>query len=296
MKNLFKSFFAAGAAVGIAFCADAGQDLHINGNFYGGPTRTHIAPGWTTSPGGVRFFPGSKPGRQILELVSHRRAPKIAVTELHQIGAGVLEVKADVSGRGFASLGFEAYDATRSRMVQNGKQSWQLTDIPARIKFNFPITDPAAAFVRITLTAEPGAIARFADVEAEMKYGPAPAPAPVAPPPPAPAPLPPPPAAQLLTHDGFYALETLPPVAVYQASIPAGRDIDFKLGEHPSRRQYWSVVGNYDARICRIKAEHKHKHGRSYLKVELNAMFRGTTNVEFVNPAGKRLIVQFTSL
>ena len=290
MKNLVKSIFAAGAVIGAAFCADAGQDLHINGDFYGPPSRTHIAPGWTSSPGGVRFFPGRKPGKQILELIAHRSSPKVAVTDLHQVAAGVLEVEADVSGRGVASLGFEAYDASRSRLVQNGRQSWQLTDIPAKIKFNFALTDPAIAFVRITLTAEAGSVARFSDVEAEMKYGPAPvAPVPAV----APAPTP---AAQPLMHDGFYTLETLPPVSVFQANVPAGRDIDFKLSEHPSRRQYWNVVGNYDARICRVEMEHKHKHGMSYLKVELNAMYRGTTNVEFVNPAGKRVIVQFTSL
>lgn len=295
MKNFFKSFFAAGAVLGTALCANAGHDLRINGDFYGGPTRTHIAPGWSASPGGVRFFPGRKPGKQILELIGHRNAPKVAVTDLHQVGVGVLEVEADVSGRGVAALGFEAYDSSRRRLVQSGRQPWQLTDIPAKIKFNFTLNDPAVAFVRITLTAEPGSIARFSDVEAEMKY--APPPAPVAPPPPpAPAPLPPPPAAQALMHNGFYTLETLPSVSVFQATVPAGRDIEFKLSEHPMRRQYWNVVGNYDARICRVEMEHKHKHGRSYLKVELNAMYRGTTNVEFVNPAGKRVIIQFTSL
>lgn len=297
MKKLFRSFLAAGAVLGAALCASAGHELRINGDFYGLPSRTHIAPGWSSSPGGVRFFPGNKPGKQILELVAHRTGGKVAVTDLHQVGVGVLEVEADVSGRGVASLGFEAYDASRRRLVQNGRQSWQLTDIPAKIKFNFTLNDPAVAFVRITLTAEAGSIARFSDVEAEMKYAPPPAPVTPPPPPSAPAPLPPPqPAAQLLMHDGFYALESLPPVSVFQASVPAGRDIDFKLGEHPSRRQYWNVVGNYDARICRVELKHKYKHGMSYLKVELNAMYRGTTNVEFVNPAGKRVIVQFTSL
>ena len=41
--------------------------------------------------------------------------------------------------------------------------------------------------------------------------------------------------------------------------------------------------------------KHKRK-GYSYAKIELNAMYRGTTTVEFVNPAGKRVIVYFTSL
>ena len=83
---------------------------------------------------------------------------------------------------------------------------------------------------------------------------------------------------------------------MFQVNLPPGRDIDFKLGEHPSLRQYWSVAGGYDPRICRIEAEHKHKRGVSYFDVELKAMFRGTTKIEFVNPAGKRVIVRFTSL
>ena len=100
----------------------------------------------------------------------------------------------------------------------------------------------------------------------------------------------------MLVHDGFYQLEGLPPVAVYQASVPAGRDIDFKLGEHPARGQYWTLVGNYDPRICRVEMKHKAKHGRAYAKVELKGLYRGTTRVEFVNPAGKRMIVHFSSL
>lgn len=297
MNHLSKTIFAACAVAGAVLCARAGQDLPINGDFYGLPSRTHIAPGWQSSPGGVRFYPGRKPGKQILELIAPPNAAKIAVTDLHQVSAGVLEIEADVSGRGVVSLGFEAYDGSRSRMVASGRQSWQLTDIPAKIKFNFPLHDPSVAFVRITLTAEPGTIARFADVEAEMKYGQAPMPPLPPPPPPVPRPVPAPaPAPQTLMHDGFYTLESLPPVSVFRADVPAGRDIDFKLGEHPSRNQYWNLAGGYDPRICRIEMEHKHKHGRSYAKIELKGMYRGKTRVEFVNAAGKRVIVHFTSL
>ncbi|MBP5531221.1 MAG: hypothetical protein J6Y54_04240, partial [Lentisphaeria bacterium] len=258
------------------------------GDFRGVPSRHHVVPGWSCSPGGgARLFP-RRHGKQTLELIAAPNAPKIAVSDLRQIGPGVLEVKADVNGRGVAALGFEAFDASRRTVIQSGKQPWQLTNIDSRIKFNFPINAPGVAYVRITLTAEPGSFARFSDVEAEMHYGPAPAPAP------APVPVaPPPPQAQMLTHEGFYTLESLPPVSVFQASVAAGSDITFKLGEH--RGQWWSVAPGYDPRICRIELKHKHK-GRSYAKIELNGMYRGTTNVEFVHPTGRRVIVQFTSL
>lgn len=294
MKHLFKSIFATGAILGAALCAEAAQDLPINGDFRGVPSRHHIVPGWSCSPGGgARLFP-RRHGKQTLELIAAPNAPKIAVSDLQQVAPGVLEVKADVNGRGVVALGFEAFDASRRTVVQSGKQPWQLTDVNARIKFNFPINAPGAAYVRITLTAEPGSVARISDVEAEMHYAPAPAPVPSPAPAPAPAPVPPPPPrAQMLMHEGFYTLESLPPVAVFQASIPAGTDIDFKLGEHHG--QWWSVAPGYDPRICRIELKHKHK-GRSYAKIELNGMYRGTTNVEFVNPVGKRVIVQFTSL
>ena len=285
MKHLFKSIFATGAILGAALCAEAAQDLPINGDFRGVPSRHHIVPGWSCSPGGgARLFP-RRHGKQTLELIAAPNVPKIAVSDLQQVAPGVLEVKADVNGRGVVALGFEAFDASRRTVVQSGKQPWQLTDVNARIKFNFPINAPGAAYVRITLTAEPGSVARISDVEAEMHYAPAPAPAP--------APVPPPPPVQMLTHEGFYTLESLPPVSVFQASVPAGRAIAFRLGEH--RGYWWSVAPGYDPRICRIDLNHRHK-GRTYAKIELSGMSRGTTNVEFVNPAGKRVIVRFTSL
>ena len=290
MNHLFKSFFAAGAAF-VTLCATAGQDLPINGDFYGAPSRHHIVPGWRTlTPGGARLFPWRN-GKQVLEL-SSRRNPKVAVSEMHQAGVGLLEIDADVSGRGTVSLGFEAYDASRRVLIQNGKQSWPLSGVESEIKFAFQLTDPRIAFVRITLTAEPGSVARIRDVDAELKYAPAPVPAAPLPPPPAPAAAVP--AAQMLMNDGFYALESLPAVAVFQASVYAGKDIDFKLGEH--HNQMWNIAPGYDARVCRVELERKFKHGMRYLKVELNGMYRGTTNVEFVNTNGKRVIVQFTSL
>lgn len=293
MKHLFKSIFVTGAVIGAALCAQAGQDLPINGDFYGAPTRHHIVPGWRSTPGGVRLFP-RRGGKQILELIAPPNGPKIAISEQQQIMPGMLSIKADVSGRGVAALGFEAFDASRRTVIQNGKQQFQLSGVRGRYKFSFPVNAPGVAFVRITLTAEAGSIARFSDVDAEMHYAPAPAPVAPAPAPAVPAP-PALPAPQMLMHEGFYTLESLPPVSVFQASVPAGSDIDFKLSENPAAGQMWTLAGAYDARICRIEMKHKFK-GVGYAKIELNAMYRGTTNIEFVNPAGKRVIVQFTSL
>ena len=294
MKHLSKSIFTVGAAF-VALCAVAGHDLPINGDFYGVPSGKHIVPGWSlNSRRGARLFP-VKHGKQMLELAASPAAPKIAFSELQPAGPSFLEVDAEVSGTGSASLGFEAYDATRTKLLQSGKQPWALTGISTEIKFNFQLTDPNIAFVRILLIAEPGSVARFYDVDAELKYGAAPVPPPQVAPVPPPAPVPAPAARQTLMHEGFYALESLAPVTEFQVAVPAGRDVDFKLGEHPSRGQYWSLAGSYDARICRIEMKHKRK-GYSYAKIELNAMYRGTTTVEFVNPAGKRVIVHFTSL
>lgn len=287
MKHLLKSILATGAILGAALGAAAAQELPINGDFRGGPSRHHVVPGWScSSGGGVRLFP-LRHGKQMLELVAAPNSPKIAVSDLHGVAPGALEVKADVSGRGVVALGFEAFDASRRTVVQSGRQPWRLTDVNSRIKFNFPLNAPGIACVRITLTAEPGSVARFSGVEAEIHYGsaPAPAPAPLSPPPPPPAPM--------LAHEGFYELDSLPAVAVYRAQIPAGRVIAFRLGEH--RGQWWSVAPGCDPRICRIDLKHRHK-GRSYAKIELGGVYRGTTNVEFVHPSGRRVIVQFTSL
>ena len=291
MNQLFKTLFATGAVFGAALCAEAGYDLPINGDFRGVPSRHHIVTGWRGSRGGTaRLFP-RRHGKHILELIAAPNAPKVAFSEMCPTGPGVLEVDADVSGRGTASLGFEAFDANRN-LVMSGKQPWQLTDIRAKIKFNFQLNNPAIASVRITLTAEPGSVARFSDVDAEMNYAPPAPPVTVAPPaPPAGAT----PAPQALVHDGFYYIDNLPPVAMYQATVPSGDDIEFKLSENINAGQLWSPLAGYDARICRVEIKHKRK-GVDYAKVELKGFMRGTTDVVFVNPAGKRFVVRFTSM
>ena len=286
MDRLFKTFFAVGAVVGVSLCAAAGHDLPINGDFRGAPGRRMSIPGWSFPARGVRLIPRHK-GKHTLELFATPGAPNAAASELHPTGPGTLEVKADMNGRGIGSLGFEAYDASRSRIVQSGRQDWRLTDVPARVKFNFRLSDPSIAYVRITLTAEAGSVVNFYDVDAEMHYAPAPVPPPVPAPAPAVAPQP-------LAHHGTYHLSTLPPVSVFHTAVYPGRDIEFKLTEH--RGRMWTLASGYDPRVCRVEMEHKFKRGTAYLKVELKAVYRGVTNVEFVNNDGKRVIVQFTAL
>jgi len=285
MNRLFKTIFAVGTIVGASLCAVAAYDLPINGNFR--DAAGHRATGWILPAHGVRFYPQHR-GKHMLELFAAPQAPNIAATDLYPIGPGTLEVKADISGRGVASLGFEAFDASRSRIVQSGRQQWQLNDVPGRIKFNFPLSDPSIAYVRITLTAEPGSVARFTDVEADMHYAPAPMP---------PAPVPTPvPAPQALVHNSFFHLSTLPPVSEFTASVYAGSDIELKLSEHPSRGQVWSHTGAYNPRVCRVEIDHKHRKGQSYAKIELKGLHRGTTRLIFSNPAGKQVIIHFTSM
>lgn len=283
MNRFFTSACVLGAALGAALTAAAGHDLPINGTFLGTPSPRHVAPGWNTGPGGfARLLRAHRRGRHVLELTAAPNAPKLAYSEIRQAYPGMLQVGADVFGRGTASLGFEAFDAAR-RLVTSGRQSWQIRDYPAKLKYVFDATDPAISFVRIILTAEAGSVARFYDVEAEISAAPAP------------APVPPPPAAQYLVNDQFYPLHALQPVTVFQAAIPAGSDIEFKLGEDPGRNRYWSIVPSYDVRVCRVELKHRHK-GHPRASIGLKAYIRGTTNVEFVNTDGRRVIVQFTGL
>ena len=282
MMHLSKSIFAVGAAF-VALCAVAGHGLPINGEFHGSPGNNHRIPGWrTTTAGGIRFFPLPE-GRHMMQLTS-RRHPKVAVSDLHSVTPGVLELGADVSGVGTASLGFEAYDASQRIIVQSGKQSWQLSETNARIKFNFPVTDPNVAFIRITLTAEAGSVARFTDVNAVFKYGSAP------------VPPPPPPVAQPLMDGGFYTLESLPPVAVFQVAVPSGRAISFKLGQVPMAGEHWGICRAYDPNVCRFGLQ-RARVNSPYTRVTLKAVRPGTTTLEFFNRnAGKRVIIHFTAL
>ena len=115
--------------------------------------------------------------------------------------------------------------------------------------------------------------------------------------PPPPPPVPGAPVARVLVNDGYYRFRDLPPVSVFHANVPVGSDIEFKLGEDIERGMIWSLAGGYDPRICRVKLEHDRDGVRSFrhdkAEIELKALGRGATRIEFVNANGKRVIVNF---
>ena len=315
---MLNKLLIAAAVCGTISVLTAGPDIHLNGHFRGAPDAAHVAPGWSMTPGGTaRLLPSHRPGKFLLELIAPPQAWMAACSELHTVRGRLLEVDADVSGRGNGSIGFEAFDATRTRILQKKQIPFALRGHAREVKYYFDLTHPEIRYVRIIIAAEAGSVARFGDVDAEFKHTPAPAPlpppapAPLPPvppapvPPPAPALVPPPPpppvpgapAARVLINDEFYRLRNLPPVTVFQTNVPVGGKIEFKLGEEIDRGMVWSVVGNYDPMICRVKLEHDRDGVRQFrhdnAEIKLRALGRGATRVEFVNVNGKRVIVNF---
>jgi len=290
---LNKLFLAAALCCTTAMLS-AGPDLHLNGHFRGAPDAAHVAPGWSVTPGGrSRILPGYKPGKFLLELAAPPQSWMAACTDLHPVMGNMLKVDADVSGRGNASIGFEAFDASRTRVLEKRQMTFALPGYPSEFKYYFQLNHPEISFVRVVIAAEAGSVASFGDVDAEFE-GMAGAPAPAAPAPMA-APV-----ARVLINDEYYWLRSLDPVTVFQANVPVGSDIDFKLGEDINSGMIWSVSGDYNPMVCRVKLEHDRdgvwpvRYDKA--EIELKAVGRGMTRVEFVNGNGKRVIVNFTGM
>lgn len=313
VKNMLNKLLIAAAVCGTVSVLTAGPDIHLNGHFRGAPDAAHIVPGWSVTPGGTaRLLPSHKPGKFLLELIAPPQSWMAACSELHTVRGNMLKIDADVSGRGNGSIGFEAFDAARTQVLEKKQMPFALRGHAREVKFYFNLTHPEIRFVRIIIAAEAGSVARFGDVDAEFKHTPAPVPAPLPPPAPVPAPLPAPapapvpapaaaPAATLtgrvLINDEYYRLRSLGPVTEFQTSVPVGSDIEFKLGEDIDRGMVWSVANSYDPMVCRVKLEHDRdgvwpaRYDKA--EIELKALGRGATRVEFVNGNGKRVIVNF---
>lgn len=296
------------------------RDMRINGHFRGTSQGYKPVPGWTlTADGGsARILPTLKPDKFMLEILAASDRPQSVVSDLYQVFGNTIEIKADLSGRGYASIGFEAFDSTGRQLVAAEKQTCTLSSgIEQKFKRYFFVNAPAQ-LIRIRLTAEPGSTAVFRDVEAEMKMSaapapqgaiaaPAPLPAAVAAPQPAPvvsapatapAPLSSTPTGPMLQHNRYYRWNSLGPVEHFQVQLPVGSDIDFDLQENPDRNLYWSVI-SYDARICRIKVDHD-RDGFFPFRVdkaefELKALWRGTTTIVLAC-GGKKIYIHFTAL
>ena len=309
------------------------HDLHLNGHFRGTPQGYSPAPGWTLTPdgGNARILPGFKPGKFRLEITASPNRAQSVVSDLHQVFGNTIEIKADISGRGYASFGYEAFDQSGQQLIARENQSCTLSGGAAqKFKRYFNVTDQAR-YIRVRLTAERGSVAIFRDVEAEMKMvvaapppapvvaapppapvvaapppapvvaAPPPAPVVAAPPPAAAVPPPPPepvPAAPMIQHHFRYSWRSLHPVEHFQVQLPVGSEIEFKLEENRRRNLYWSVV-SYDSRICRIKIDHD-RDGVYPFRVdnaefELKALWRGTTTV-VLSCGEKKVVIHFTGI
>ena len=309
-------------------------DLHVNGHFRGMAQGYSPAPGWTlTADGGTaNILPGLKPDKFRLELIAPAGRSQSVVSDLHQVFGNTIEIKADISGRGYASFGYEAFDESGQQLIARENQRCTLSGVVEKeFKRYFTVTDQAR-YIRVRLTAEPGSVAIFRDVNAEMKTVPAsqpgviaappapqpaqavaatPAPQPAqvvvaAPPAPQPAQVvvavaPPPaviPVAPALQHHRRYYWRSLGPVENFQIQLPVGSEIEFKLQENRSKNLYWSVA-SYDSRICRIKIDHDrdgfYPFRMDYAEFELKAIGRGTTPVVLVC-GEKKVIIYFTAI
>ena len=266
-KNILTgSLLGAAALLAMAVQAGPDRDLHINGHFRGTPQGYDPAPGWTlTADGGsANILPTRKPDKFMLEIKAAPNRPQSVVSGMHQVFGNAIEIKADVSGRGYAVIAYEAFDQSGSRLLGTDKRTCALSHrAEQKLKGYFPIPG-TARLIRVRLTAEAGSSAIFRDVEAELKFisdappsGTVAAPPPpetvAAPPPPATVAAPPPVEVSVptLQHHQYFALSALRPVEHFQALLPVRGEIKFKLQNYPLRRLYWRVI-RYDAAICRI--------------------------------------------
>ena len=284
------------AALGSATAvADNDIDLPINGDFRGMASGYSPAPGWTLTPdgGSARVLPTSDRDDFILELQAAANRAQSAVSELHLLPGNVLKLEVKVSGAGMASVGYETFDDAR-RAVASDRLTVPLAAYDQKVKRYFTLTAPAK-YIRIRLTAEAGATARFRDADADISglgvmpaapagtvAAPAPAgtvaaPAPagtVAAPPAVAAPAPvaapatapaqpaaapaamPPAGTRMLQNDKYYMYSFLGQDEHFEVSLPVGSDIDFELGEDISGGLVWRLQNGYNAGVCRVKMEH----------------------------------------
>ena len=257
-KNILTgSLLGAAALLAMAVQAGPDRDLHINGHFRGTPQGYDPAPGWTLTAdgGGAKILPTRKPDKFMLELKAASDRPQSAVSGMHQVFGNTIEIKADVSGRGYATIAYEAFDQSGNSLLGTDKRTCTLSHrAEQKLKAYFPIPG-TARLIRIRLTAEAGSAAIFRDVEAELKYIPgAPASGTIAaPPPPGTVTAPPPVEVSVptLQHHPYFELAALRPVEHFQTILPVRGEIKFKLQNYPLRRLYWRVI-RYDAAICRI--------------------------------------------
>ena len=165
----------------------APRPLPINGDFRGAATGHSPVPGWTLAPGkgAARVLPTRTPNQFVLEVQAPPDSAQVVVSDFFPVSEGWLSLKSrNVSSTSAVSLGCEVYDVTRTHLLYAPNSGRAFTPRPpisildeifgdnCRIGgTNFDLL-PQARFVRIRLTAMPGAIARFRGVTAT--YSPTP--------------------------------------------------------------------------------------------------------------------------
>ena len=316
-KLLISLFFTTILCFAACAIADDDIDLRINGDFRGAPSGYSPAPGWTlTADGGnARILPTHDHDEFRLELTATPNRSQSVQSGLHPCSRSLLKLEMKIAGTGTAAFGYEALDQSGKQLVASNRQLVGLSSFEQKVEHYFKLNVPAA-FIRIVLTAEPGAKVLFRDVDAELK-GPAMmvtvtapgtiiAPQPTAnggiaaPQPPAPLPpkpVTPPQPVQLkprLDHQ-FLPLASLGLDEHFAASARLGKDIDLDLEEDPARP--WQLV-SFDPNVCRVKLEHerdgKHGHRRYKADIEIKAIRPGKSYVIFMC-GPKKVTVHFTA-
>ena len=157
---------------------------------------------------------------------------------------------------------------------------------PGVIAAPAPAATPAPATVAAPAPAATPAPATVAAPAPAVQYQAAPAPTAV------------PPSAQLLQNDRYYTYTFLDNDTHFEASVPCGSDIDFKIGEDASSQLYWRLV-SYNPAVCRVKLEHDSDGVFPFridkAEIELKALMPGKTDVVFVC-GPKKVTVHFTAL
>ena len=323
MVSKLLSAMALTAALVFPFSTFADGDLPVNGDFRGRPAGYCPAPGWTlTADGGfARILPTRDRNEFELELRSGPNRSQSVLSDLHKLPGNILKLEFKVRGEGSASGGYEVFDEARRTLVAADRQTVGLARHDQKVKRYF-IMPPQAKYIRLRLSAKPGSVAIFRDVEAEVARAAIPAVQKQEPPPTGMIAAPPAEAAgtvsaptaavtplqpgvtairppsRLLRDDRFYPYAALRPDEHFDVTLRAGSDIDFDLGERPDAGFYWKIV-SYDPSICRIKLEHD-RDGifplrRDKAEIELKALRRGSSDVVFTC-GSKKVTVHLTAL
>lgn len=152
-----------------ALAADNDIGLPINGDFRGRPAGYSPVPGWFLSAdGGAALVRPTRDRHEFcLELAAAPTRPQSVFSALHPLSGSVLKLEVKFSGRGVATVGYETFDSSRRVRLAADRQVLKLSPDDQKLKRHFTLTT-RASYIRIKLTAEAGAMARFHGVRAEI--------------------------------------------------------------------------------------------------------------------------------